>query len=332
MKTTIAACILITSAHAYADDAASALKRGQDELKRGRIHQACEAFEASDKLDAKLETELMLADCYAEDGKPVTAARLYRTLSDKDTNASRKKASLAKADKLEAKAPKLRFAINPRPSGLIIKVDGAEVASSGDVKVDIGPHDVLAMAPGYEGHASAAVDGDRPTVDVIIRMEPKAAEPAPMAKPAPTPKQAAEAAPEATTAPPMGAMQPMTDEPSGDHRKRNALIIGGAGVTLGVTAIVFGVVSQGKFDDEHKLCPHFECTNTPDVAKANSLQDDAKTYRIVAISTGIAGAAAIGVGAYLFLTARHDEPHVAVQVQHGGGGLEIGRASCRERV
>src|SRR5580704_6862188 len=129
------------------DTAESAFARGQAALKAGRIHQACDAYETSDKLAARIETEQSLASCYEQDGKPMAAARLYRSLADKDGNADRRKTSLAKADKLEAKAPRLRFEINPMPAGLIVKVDGAEVSSTADVPVDVGPHEVVATAP-----------------------------------------------------------------------------------------------------------------------------------------------------------------------------------------
>src|SRR5450432_982215 len=99
-------------------------KRGNTELKAGHVHEACAAFEASDKLDAKIETERSLASCYEQDGRPISAARIYRAVADKDDNAEHRKTAVAKATKLEAKAPKLRFAINPSPAGLVVKVDG----------------------------------------------------------------------------------------------------------------------------------------------------------------------------------------------------------------
>src|SRR5262245_53557621 len=124
----IAAALLLPAGIALADDTAdSALARGKAALKAGRIHEACDAFEASAKLDARIDTELSLASCYAQDGKPMPAARLYRSVAAKDSDAARRQSSIAKAAKLEASAPKLRFAINPMPTGLVIKVDGIEV-------------------------------------------------------------------------------------------------------------------------------------------------------------------------------------------------------------
>ena len=165
---------------AWAETADAAFKRGQAALKAGRVAEACQAFEESNKLEAKVETELRLADCYEQTGKLLTASRLYRTLSEKDSNAARRKTSAAKATQLEAKAPKLRITLNQQPDGLVVKVDGVEVDSTKPVPVDIGPHEVVAIAPGFEGRATVAIDKDRATVDVIVRLEPKA-------EPTPTP-------------------------------------------------------------------------------------------------------------------------------------------------
>jgi len=322
----ISATLLAHAAVAWADEsAADAYKRGQAAYKAGRVHEACEAYEASDKLEAKIETELSLAECYENDGRPMSAARLYRTLSEKDTNAARRKTSAAKATKLEAKAPKLRILVNQRPEGLVIKVDGTEVPATGDVRVDAGPHEVVATAPGFEGRANAAVDKDRAIVDVIVRLEPKA-EPAPppepTAKPEPAPTPAKPETPAVMQPEPKGSMPaPPAESSSRGHRKRNGAIIGAAGVGALVGATVFFVVSQGKFDDEHTLCPGSQCANDTDLAQANSLLDDGHTYCGISIGMGIGGVALVGVGTYLILTSKKKSTQMSFNVGHDSAGF-----------
>src|SRR5262249_4671036 len=153
--------------------------------KSGRVHDACQAFEASDHAAPSFDTEVALASCYEQDGKTVAAARLLRSLADTDQNGSRRAASIAKAAKLQARAPKLRFAIDPMPPGLKITVDGVEVQATGDVPVDLGPHDVVGTAPGYRGHASAPVDREKQILDVVLRMEPTGEATKPASAPAP---------------------------------------------------------------------------------------------------------------------------------------------------
>jgi hypothetical protein len=316
----IATALLMATRLASADDTAeSALERGNAALKAGRIHEACEAFETSVKLDASIDTELRLAGCYEQDGKPMAAARLYRSLADKDPNAARRQRSIAKAAKLEANAPKLRFAINPQPPGLVIKVDGVEVPATGDVLVDQGPHEVTATAPGYAGRASAPVDRDRVIIDVIIRLEPVAEQPKPM----PAPRAAAkQAEPEPA---PMAAMQPtkrapMT-EPSSNHRRRNGIIVGAGGLAVLAGAAVLFSLSVDKFDDEHALCPMSRCANNEDLDEAKSLLSDGRTLRGVSYGMGIGGVALLAAGTYLFLTPNKHDPRVSLQLQPGGAAI-----------
>jgi hypothetical protein len=325
----IATTLLGSAGIAAADSgetADAAYARGQSAYHAGRVHEACDAFAASDKLSPRAATEEMLATCYEQDGKLLAAARVYRALADKDTNGEQKKQRVAKAAKLEAKAPKLRFAINPVPPGLIVKVDGVEVSSTEDVPVDVGPHEVIATAPGYAGHATAAVDRDRAIYDVIVRMEPRAEAPAPAAEPAPAAApapalEAPEAAPAAAASPPPMAMA-MTDEPShGDHRRRNGIIAGSIGAAALITSAVMYGLAQSKFDDEHSLCPDSKCANNADLAKANSQLSDARTYRDIGIGTSIGAGILLAAGGYLLFAPHKDESHVSVNVGHDGAGV-----------
>lgn len=327
-KLILATAILAHTGIASADESAdAAYKRGQAALKAGRVHQACEAFETSWKLEARLETELSLAGCYEQDGKPVAAARLYRGTADKDSNASRRQTSLAKATKLEKNAPKLRFAINPMVDKIVIKVDGIEVPSTGDVLVDVGPHEVIATAPGYEGHANAPIDRERVTLDVILRMEPVASpEPAreptrePMREPMPKAEPAKEPASMPAAEPAPVKELPMTESGSTSHRKRNGIIAGAAGIGLGVGAAIVLTMSSNKFDDERALCPNSQCANTTDLATARDMLSSGRRLRGVGIGMGVGGAVLLGVGAYLLLSPDKQEQRMSFYVEPGGAG------------
>ncbi len=320
----LAATLLANASVAGADPddtATGARKHGQTALRAGRVHEACQAFEASEKLDSKIDTELDLADCYEQDGKLMAAAKLYRAAAEKDSNAGRAKTSSDKAMRLETLAPKLRFAINPRPDGLVIKVDGVEVANTGDIRVDVGPHEVTATAPGYEGHASAPVDRPHGTVDVIIRMQPHA-EAAPAPSPAPTPAPTPPPLDKADPEPATTTMPLVTDTEPTDHRKRNGVIAASAGVVLLIGTAVVYEVSAGKFDDEHTLCPNSKCATEADLTKAKSQLSDGHTLRGVSIGMGIGGGALLIAGAYLLLTPHHKESsHVTLHVGHDSTGL-----------
>lgn len=322
---------------AAADDAASLAARGRADLKAGRIHEACDAFAQSEQLAASVDTELSLAACYDQDGKPASAAKLYRAAADKDAKAARRKTSLAKAEKLEARAPKLHFTVRPAQPGLVVKVDGAEVPATEDAIVDTGPHQVEASAPGYEGHASAPVDREGTTVQVVVQLVATASAPAPMAYEAAPAPMAHEAAPapmahEAAPAPmahggaPAREAAPMS-EPAGpredahaDHRKRNGVILGAAGVVAIAGSVIAFEAGSSKFDDAQKLCPNSLCASDADLARGHSLYSDGRTWREVSIGVGIGGVALLAAGGYLWAT-HHEESPVAVSAGPSGGSV-----------
>jgi len=296
-------------------DAAAA--RGRTALKAGRIHEACDAFAASDALAPRAETELSLADCYAQDGKPASAARAYHAAADKDTNAARRKTALAKAERLEARAPKLHFSVQPAQPGAVIRVDGVEVAAGEDAMVDTGPHEVTASAPGFEGHASAPVDREGTTIDVVVRLVPTVEAPAAPAAPAAPPAAVVrEPTPAALAAAPVPAR-----DAAPSHRKRNGIIVGAAGLGFIAGAVIAYEAGSSKLDDAARLCPGDTCANNADLARGHSLISDGRTLRGVSIGVGITGAVLIAAGGYLMMTDHAEQSHVAVDVRPNGGGV-----------
>jgi hypothetical protein len=308
---------LAATTRAEAESASDAYQRGQSAMKAGKVHEACQAFAASEQLEPKVDTELALASCDEQDGKPVAAAKLYRQLAQNDSNMDRRKTSASKASALEAKAPKLRITVSQRPDGLVIKVDGVEVPSTGDVMVDAGPHEVVASAPGFEGHASAAVDRDRAIVDVIVRLEPKA-EPPPTPTPVPT-----------TTTTTTTTTTSMTPAPTvvvtghADNRKRNGVIVGAAGVVLIVGAAILTAEAYSQFNDESSLCPHSRCADQTALNQAHSDLSNGHDYRDIGYPMGIVGIAAVGFGAYLLFSGHSESQPVALDVGHDHAGLSF---------
>ena len=311
---------ILVPAVASADDASTAAARGRADLKAGHIHEACDELAQSEQLAPSVDTELSLAACYDQDGKPASAAHMYRIAADKDAKASRRKTSLAKAEKLEARAPRLHFTVRPAPAGLVVKVDGAEVSATEDAIVDTGPHQVEATAPGYEGHTSAPVDREGATVQVVVQLVATAA-PAPKAEPMKT--EPAPAPPKAEPAPaPMPPMAMTTNETEahGDHRKRNGILLGATGLAVIAGSVIAYETGSSKFDDADKLCPNQTCASDADLAKGHSLYSDGRTWRQVSIGMGIGGVALLGAGAYLWAT-HHEESHVGVAAGPTGGGV-----------
>jgi hypothetical protein len=313
-------------AAAETETADQAFKRGKAAQKAGRITEACAAFESSVKLDGKnVDAQLALAGCNEQDGKLMSAAKLYRAIAELDSTAARREKSLLLAAKLEARAPRLRLSFTPKVEGLTVTVDGLTVSPTADVYVDLGPHEVVATAPGYAGRASAPVDRERAIVDVIVRLETVATAPAPAPEAKPAPEPAAPApAPAATPPPATTEVQADTSAdvvPRKSNRKRNGIIVGAAGVGMLVGAAVLFKSSSDKFDEEQALCPMSRCRTEADLERAEELISQSRTRRGISIGMGIGSAALLGIATYLLVTDDRNEPAVAVSVDRGGASV-----------
>jgi hypothetical protein len=311
------------------ETADGAFQRGRTAFKAGRIHEACQAYEASEKLAERVETELALADCYEQDGKLVSAARIYRVASTHDTDPSRGQKTIAKAVKLEGRAAKLRLALTAHPVGLVVKVDGV-VVTGDEVPVDTGPHEVIATAPGFAGHASAPVDREKQILDVVVRLEPEADTAAPPVTPPP--------AGPATAAPPpplmvdQGASATTTTtttgptttvEPTNEHAWRPyGYIVAAGGVALVIATIATYSASDTKFNDVTRLCPNAACPSSADLSEAQSAQSDGHTLRGASIGMGIGAVVLLGAGGYLIFAPHSSaESHVSFNIDRTGGSL-----------
>jgi len=321
------------------ESASDALARGKAALKAGKVHEACEALAASEQAEAAAETELTLADCYQQDGKPVAAARMLRAAAERESSDGRRDKLTAKADKLEAHAPRLRFAIDHRVEGLVIKVDGLVVSNKGDVRVDLGPHDVVATAPGYEAHASAPIDREGAVLDVILRMQPVAETTTELKQPEskaavkpklePTDESASDNGAGAAKTEHTGTAEAHDEgEASSRHGRSKtpgiAMVAGGGALLIGA-AVMFELGTK-KFDDEHALCPGHLCATDANTATANSLRSDGRTYRGVSIGMGIGGAVLGAVGAYWLVSSHGEAPAVALHTSAHGAMVTYGKS------
>lgn len=89
---------------------------------------------------------------------------------------------------------------------------------------------------------------------------------------------------------------------------------------LVTSAVMYGL-AQHKFDDEHALCPSSRCANDADLATANSLLSDARTFRGIGIGTSIGGGLLLLAGGYLLLAPHAETAHVSVQVGRDAAGM-----------
>jgi hypothetical protein len=155
---------------------------GRELLNAGKIPEACEAFAASMKLEARVGTLLNLADCREKQGQTATAWQLF--LEAKQLAAAQRDRRQAEADRralaIQAKLSFLTITVAPdrQVDGLVIKRNGVAVDRAlwnTAVAVDPGDHVIEASAPGFRPWSAVQTIGGKQKVTVVV--EALAAEP-----------------------------------------------------------------------------------------------------------------------------------------------------------
>jgi hypothetical protein len=175
--------------------AAEALfQEGAQLFAQGEIKQACERFDASQKLDPGLGTMLRLADCLERIGKTASAWALFReaaSIAGKRGDSERELIGHQRADSLEERLSRLSISMaEPNaPADLVVELNGTTipVTSLGvPLPVDPGPLEIHARAGGHQPFRGSVEipEGPSSTTFEIPALErepekPKAPPPAP---------------------------------------------------------------------------------------------------------------------------------------------------------
>jgi serine/threonine-protein kinase len=176
-------------------------RQGRELLVAGKIAEACDAFEESQKLEAAVTTLLNLAGCRETLGQLATAWSLFLD-AERQTRAASDAAMQTLHEVAQSRAEKLE----PRVSRLTINVpiqnqlDGLEITRASErvspglwnrsLPIDGGTYTISARAPGanqWSTQVTVAAEHDTKTVDIPdLRNLPKDLDsPPPPPKPAP---------------------------------------------------------------------------------------------------------------------------------------------------
>jgi hypothetical protein len=277
-----------TGAHAQSStaQAETLFRQGKDLIAQGKIAEACGACDASQKLDPTIATLLNQASCREKNGQLATAWGLFLD-AERQTRAAIDEAGRQFHQVATNHAAKLE----PRLSTLTItvpaeaQVGGLEILRNTDpvdpgawnkaLPVDGGTYKITARAPGNTDWST--------TITVGVERDAKTVE---------TPKLKAA---ELQSSHPSAAASPAhANSPPASHQRSKVLtlVLGGAALALGGTAIGFELWSGSAYDKSKK-----EVDNN----KQRSLYNSANTRRYVAESFGIAGIACAGAAVWFYL-------------------------------
>lgn len=274
-------------ARAQSAEAAALFDDGDKLLKQGKLVEACEAFESSNRIEPRAGTLIRLGDCRERNNQLASAWSAFKDALIRVKDPRKQQLAKARIAALEPRLSHLTIAVQTPSDGLAIArgdkpVDQVEWNRA--IPIDGGTYAITATAPGrveWKGTATVPADHGEVTITVPALAEaPKTV--AVVAQPPPAPI-VAERGPSAFTT-----------------KREIALGVLGVGVAAGVIGIVLGESAKSKQNDAYGLCPD-PAQSCAQADQANSLISTGRTRAFEADAAfGVAGALAIAAAALWF--------------------------------
>jgi hypothetical protein len=286
----IAIIALAAPVRAQSAEADVLFRDGKQLLKAGKIAEACEKLDASDRLESSVGTLLNLADCREKNHQLATAWATFRKAAVA--------AKTARDGKREAEAKRREKLLAPKLSVLTIAVphdvDGMTITRNGiavdrelwgqAVPVDAGEYEFVVAADGYVKWTQRMHVGDGEKVELDVPALEAVAKPAP---PPAAPKREAVATPEPRRESP-------TTSPGHFSITRDLAI---AVAVVGLAGIAAGAVvyERGSTDehDSNAICPTTTCNNVGALQLNTDARRDARDANIAYGAGGALVAGAI---------------------------------------
>lgn len=302
---------MTTVAHAQSPEAEALFREAKKLMKQKAFAAACEKFEASERLEASVGTELNLADCREKAGQLasawamfIKAAQTAKHGRDRRREAEAKRRTAA----LESRLAYLTISV-PKPArvpGLVVRRNDIEVdaATYGQpVPVDPDDYRITAEAPGHERWQHTISVGNASKTVEIPRLHDAAA-PAPAPLPPESPRRRE---PEAAS--------PWTT------RRKAAVALGVLGLAAGGAGVVLGLRANDLESQSDAICATVRCSDST----AIDLNRKARTDGLIA-NIGMIGGGAMVAGAialWVFGDARPQD-RVSVMPIVGPLGIALG--------
>ncbi|HEV7553913.1 MAG TPA: hypothetical protein VGO00_00585, partial [Kofleriaceae bacterium] len=270
-----------TVAHAQKAEAEALFREGKKLMKKGSLAAACEKFEASERLDPAIGTELNLADCRQKNGQLASAWAMFVKAAQTGKRTPRGLEAKNRAAALEGKLVSLTITVpsESRLDGLVIKRNETVVDPGAyDTPVPVDPDDyvVTAEAPGHE-HWKLTVSVSKKNKSLEVpRLD---ALPPPPPEPKHAPIVAVEPKPVATP--------PPHEQPSSFTGTRKlSLVLGIVGLGAAGGGVAFGLKAKSDEQQSDTICPTSRC-NDPQAFDLNkTARSDGLLANIGMISGG----------------------------------------------
>lgn len=308
----VAAVVLVPrSVRAQSAEAEALFQEGKRLMDKGQTAQACDKFEASERIEPASGTELNLASCRQKNGQLASAWAAYiktATTAKHNGNARRAAEARKKAAELEPQLIHLTITVahDVRVDGLVIKRNNTavdEATWNQRLPVDPDEYTISAEAPGYKPWSTTVVVKTKDQ-----EVEVPALEPRPVAKRVKAPRTAEPSDGEATAARDRAAGAEASPAPSRwTGTRKLSLVVAAVGVAAAGAGIGLGIHANTL---EHRSgCSATTCDTTQGV----TLNQSAQHYALAAdIGFATAGVAVVGAAALWLLGAPSSRDTVAI--------------------
>lgn len=268
------ALIVVTSghsAHAESIEAEALFNEGDRLISAGKVEEACTAFEASNRIEARAGTLIRLGQCREQNQQLASAWAAYKDALTRVKDPAKYEFALARSTALEAQLSRLEIKIRASADDITITRNGARLDRglwNRALPVDGGRYEIVVTAPKFRSWSTTVtvpVSGGNLVVEL------------PALEPLPEPVIA--------RPPPSSSLT---------TRRRIALGIAGLAGSSLVGGIVLGVSAESRQDQAFGLCPdpRISCDRA---AEANELIRSGHRRAIAAnVLFGVAGVAVLG--------------------------------------
>lgn len=299
-------------------DAEALFTEGDALENQGKIPEACDAFEASNRIEPRAGTLIRLGQCRETQGRLASAWSAFKDALTRVKDPAKKQIAEQRIASLESRLSYLTVLVpdESRIDGLVIVRNGKELDAAlwnRAAPVDGGVYTIGGRAPGHEEWTTTVevgAAGDKASIEVPRFKQLRALVESPT--------------------PPAGA-----GEGGGDDRgspgifttkRKIALAVAGVGVAAIAGGVMFGTQAKGLEDDAFALCPE-PGTPCADAPAAQDKIDQGQSKALLAnIAYGVGGAAVIGAAVLWFTGAPPAEPaRVGVRptLRPGYSGVDV---------
>jgi hypothetical protein len=291
---------LSSVARAQSPEAAQLFDDGDKLLKQGKLAEACDAFESSNRIEPRAGTLIRLGDCRERNDQLAAAWSAFKDALTRVKDPKKQAVAKARVAALEPRLSYLTVAVAVPVDGLTVTRDDKPVDAglwNKAIPIDGGSYAITATATGYVAwHGTAKVPPEHGDVTITV---PKLA-----AAPADKAVVVAHDEPQPTEHP--------IDQPSAFTTQREIAIgVAGVAAAAAVVGIVLGSSAKNDQSKAFAMCP--SPSSPCDAAdQANALVSSGHTRAFEADAAfGAAGVAAI-VAVALWLTGAPHEHAIEV--------------------